>query len=59
MSDGFDSSAAREAAEKARLYATHKARGSLGTFYQLYPENIPLEYQCPPPRRCDDGGREC
>jgi hypothetical protein len=59
MGDGFDTVAAREAAEKARLYTVHKAHGSLGTFYYLYPENAPSEYQYPPPRQRDDGGREC
>jgi hypothetical protein len=54
----FLTNAEREAAEIAELYATHKARGSLGTFYYLYYENAPLEYQYPPPPQREDGGRE-
>ena len=56
--DDFVTSADRQAAELARLYNVHKARGSLGTFYYLYPENAPAEYQYPRLPQREDGGRE-
>lgn len=56
--DDFLSNEDREAAMRAEFYATHKAHGSLGTFYYFYYENAPLEYQYPPPPQRGDGGRE-
>lgn len=49
FNDDFQSSEERAAAMCAKLYATDKAHGSLGTFYAMYPENAPRQYQCPPP----------
>lgn len=47
----------RATAEKARLYLVHKAHGSLGIYYLLYPEDRPA-----PPRERgrdrEDEGRE-
>ena len=34
--------AERAAADKAELYATHKAHGTLGMYYTLYPEDAPI-----------------
>ena len=31
----------KAAARRAQLYATHKARGTLDTYYQLYPDERP------------------
>jgi len=45
----------KAAARRAQLYATHKARGTLGIFYEMYPD------LAPPPRRRDverDDGRD-
>lgn len=44
-------------AERARLYAWHKARGSLGMFYDLYPEMRPAEPEPGPARAGGRGGR--
>ncbi len=33
--------AEKAAAMRAQLYATHKAHGTLGMYYQLYPEDAP------------------
>ena len=58
FADNFKSSEERQAAAIAKLYAVHKAHDSLGTFYQLYPEGKPREYQYPAPRQREDEGRE-
>jgi hypothetical protein len=43
----FESLTANEKAEALRAdsYATHKARGTLGTHYQLYPDDRPISQQ--------------
>jgi hypothetical protein len=38
------------AAAKARLFAWHYARGSMGTYYDLYPEDRPAEAEPHPAR---------
>jgi hypothetical protein len=43
-------------AVKARLYQEHKARGTLGTFYDLYPDARPRELpNYKPPRERSRG----
>jgi hypothetical protein len=37
---------------KARLFAWHQARGTMGLYYDLYPEDRPAESEpCPTPPR--------
>jgi hypothetical protein len=43
--DDFDTREERAAAKRAELYATHKARGTLGTYYEMYPDEKPIEYE--------------
>jgi hypothetical protein len=52
----FMTSDERAAAEKARLYQAHKAHGTLGIYYYLYPEDAP--YQPLRGRDREDEGRE-
>jgi len=52
--DGFDSEVERAAAKRAALFATHKARGSLGTYYEMFPDEKPI----PRPRQSDGQDRE-
>ena len=50
--DNFDTREERAAAKRAELYATHKARGSLGTYFEMFPDEKPI------PRQRQDDGRE-
>jgi hypothetical protein len=43
------------ALRRAQLYAAHKARGSLGTYYYLYPDDAPPGYW---KKERQDDGRE-
>ena len=45
----------KAAAKCAQLYATHKARGSLGTYFQMFPDDAPPEYWDPPRSRGSEG----
>ena len=44
----------RAAVRRARLYQTHKAHGSLGTYYLMYPDEKPRGWD----RERDDDDRE-
>jgi hypothetical protein len=44
----------RDAALRAQLYETHKAHGTLGVFYLMYPDLAPQRRS----RDGDDGARE-
>jgi len=50
--DNFETEEERAAAMRAELYATHKARGSLGTYYEMFPDEKPI------PRERESEGRE-
>jgi len=50
--DNFDTREERAAAMRAELYMTHKVRGSLGTYYEMFPDEKPV------PRRRENEGRE-
>ena len=52
--DNYRSSEERAAAARAELYATLKARGSLGVYYRMYPDEAPPGYW----DRKEDRGRE-
>jgi hypothetical protein len=45
-SDGLDDLTDEEkaAARRASLYATHKARGTIGVFFEMYPDLAPEGY---------------
>lgn len=45
FNDDYESSEERAAAARAELYATHKARGSLGVYYQMFPDEAPSPRQ--------------
>lgn len=46
----------RRAAERAQLYRTHKAHGTLGMYFWFYPDEAPAPR--PVPREREEQGRE-
>jgi hypothetical protein len=56
--DSFEALTADEkaAVRRAELYATHKARGTLGVYYLLYPDERPPDP--PRPASHENDGRE-
>lgn len=43
--DDFRSQQERDAAERAELYETHKNRGSLGTYYEMFDDERPRPFE--------------
>ena len=58
FADNFESSEERAAADRAQLFQTHKARGSLGTYYGIYPQDMPAPMRQPEWERRRDQERE-